>query len=289
MRSLWQTVLVGGAWLVASTALAQAPGVASSGMGQGEAHITTRTGLSLALEPAEGTNTARVQAMGRAVQARMAAVRTCYDHVVAARPTVTGVLRMQVTLAAGTGPVTITVTDDGVHDAEMTTCARDALLQIATADIPRPASVFAILTLANTAAEGAARAAQHAEDGEHVELAHEGGVASATSEAGDVTYVVRGAAGVTDEVVAEAYRVVRSQVAGLRDCRRHAGRRGRSPGGQMTVTLTMTAGAPLVAHVDHSTVAIGRDASQCVEQRLGRAPRVPNQAGTLTVDLTFAP
>jgi hypothetical protein len=289
MNGLLRAVAIGGVWLVAGAALAQGPGVASSGMGQGEAHITTRTGLSLALEPAASTTTARVQAMGRAVSARMSAVRACYDRVVAARPTVTGVLRMQLTLAEGSGPVTVEVTEDGVHDAEMTTCAREALLQIAVADVPRPASVYAVLTLANTAAEGAARAAQHASDGEEVALAHEGGAASATSEPGDVQYVVRGAAGVADEVVAEGYRVVRSQVAGLRDCRRHAARRGRSPGGQMTVTVTMTSGAPLVAHVEHSTVAIGRDASQCVEQRLGRAPRVPHQAGALTVELTFAP
>ncbi len=281
------------ALLSASSGLAQdvdaGDGVAHSGMAQGSAHITTSTGISLSLDPVPGTSTARVQAMGRAVETRMAAVRTCYHAVVARRPTVTGVLRMQITLAAGTGAPAVTVTEDGVHDAELLTCSQAALAAMPTDAIERPASVIAVLTVANSAAEGTAVTAARAAEGEEVSVAHEGARGSATSPAGDVRFVVRGPEGAADELVAEAYRVVASQLPGMRDCRRHATRRGRSPAGVLHVDLTMTAGQPLGAHVRESSVA-APDARACVEQRLTRAPRVPATGpATLDLEITFAP
>ncbi|MFO0685338.1 MAG: hypothetical protein U0234_24980 [Sandaracinus sp.] len=288
MRTL--CLAVSSLWLVLVPAVGLAQeGVASSGMDQGQAHITTHTGITLSLEPVGSTTAARVQAMGRAVQAQMATVRGCYHTVVARRPTVTGVLRMQIALAEGTGGPTITVTDDGVHDEEMLTCARNALSHIATADISRPAAVIAVLTLDNTAAEGTAVSAARAAAGEEVPVAHEGGRGVATSAEGDVRYVVRGAEGVADELVAEAYRVVGSQMAGMRDCRRHSARRGRSPRGVIHFDVTMTAGQPLVAHARDSTVA-APDAGTCIEQRLARAPRTPASGpATVEVEVTFAP
>lgn len=274
-----------------SMALAQGTpdGVAHSGMEQGDAHITTHTGLSLSLDPVPGTSTARVQAMGRAVQAQMTAVRACYHTVVAVRPTVTGVLRMEITLAAGRGGPTITVTEDGVHDAEMLTCAQTALSHIPTADVPRPAAVIAVLTLANSAAAGTAVTSARVAEGESVPVAHEGGRGVATSPAGDVHFVIRGAEGASDELVAEAYRVVASQLPGMRDCRRHATRRGRSAAGVIHVDVTMTAQHPLVTHTRDSSVA-APDAATCVEERLGRAPRVPvTGPATLDLEITFAP
>lgn len=277
---------------VPSLALAQGTGddgVAHSGMAQGDAHITTHTGISLALDPVAGTSTARVHAMGRAVEARMTAVRTCYHTVVAHRPTVTGVLRMQITLAEGHGAPTITVTEDGVHDAEMLTCAQTALSALVTTDIPRPAAVIAVLTLANSAAAGTAVTSARAAEGESVSVTHEGARGVATSPEGDVRFVVRGAEGTSDELVAEAYRVVASQLAGLRDCRRHAGRRARSTAGLVHVDLTMSAGHPLVSHTRDSTVA-APDTGTCIEERIGRAPRVPASGpATLELELTFAP
>lgn len=274
---------------IPSAALAQGDGVAHSGMEQGDAHITTHTGITLSLDPVAGTSTARVQAMGRAVQAQMTAVRTCYHTVVARRPTVTGVLRMEITLAAGTGAPAITVTEDGVHDDEMLTCARAALAHIPTADVPRPAAVIAVLTLANTAAEGTAITAALAAEGESVSVAHEGTRGVATSPTGDVRFVLRGAEGISDDLVAEAYRVISSQMPGLRDCRRHATRRGRSSAGVIHVDVTMTAGHALTTHARESSVA-APDASTCVEERLARAPRVPATGpATLDLEITFAP
>lgn len=275
--------------MLAPVARAQ-PDVAHSGMGQGTASITTETGISLALDSVPGTSAARVQAMGRAVQTRMTTLRGCYHTVVAARPTVTGVIRMQITVAEGSGPATVTVTEDGVHDEQMLTCARTALLALPTDGLARPSSVIAVLTLANSAAEGSAIAAQHASDGDVVDVQHEGDRPTASSEMTDVRFVIRGAPGSSDELLAEGFRVVRSQIAGLLDCRRRASRRRRSPAGTVVLTLTMTAGQPLAVHMDRTTVAAGAETGTCLSERLGRAPRVPAAGpATLELELTFAP
>ncbi len=266
-----------------------ASGASAQHMDQGEARITTETGISLALDSVPGTSAARVQAMGRAVQTRMVAIRGCYHNVVAVRPTVTGVIRMQITVPEGAGPATVTVTEDGVHDAEMLTCARAALLAMPTADVSRPSSVVAVLTLANSAAEGSAIAAQHASEGSEVAVTRVGDRPTATTEMTDVRFVIRGPVGSSDELLAEGYRVVRSQIAGLLDCRRRASRRRRSPAGVVVLTLTMTAGQPLVVHTDRSTV-LAPDTGTCLEERLGRAPRVAAAGpGTFELELTFAP
>jgi hypothetical protein len=266
------------------------PGVGHSGMGQGEASITTETGISLALDSVPGTSAARVQAMGRAVQTRMATIRGCYHAVVAVRPTVTGVIRMEITVPEGTGPATVTVTEDAVHDAELLTCARAALVAMPTRDVVRPSSVIAVLTVGNSAAEGAVIAAQHASEGDAVDVQHEGGRPIASSEMTDVRFVIRGAAGSSDDLLAEGFRVVRSQIAGLLDCRRRASRRRRSPAGTVVLTVNMTTGQPLVVHMDRTTVAAGEETGTCVAERLARAPHVATAGpGTFELELTFAP
>ena len=120
-------------------------------------------------------------------------------------------------------------------------------------------------------------------------MTREGDRPTASSEMTDVRFIIRGPAGSSDELLAEGFRVVRSQIAGLLDCRRRASRRQRSPGGVVVLTLTMTAGQPLTVHTDRSTVA-APDTGTCLEQRLGRAPRVPATGpGTFELELTFAP
>jgi hypothetical protein len=276
--------------LVVLSLLMIAPAASAQRMDQGEARITTETGISLALDSVPGTSAARVQAMGRAVQTRMVALRTCYHNVVAVRPTVTGVIRMQITVPEGRGAATVTVTEDGVHDEELLTCSRTALLAMPTTGLERPSSVIAVLTVANSAAEGSAIAARHADEGDAVTVTQEAGRPTASMEMSDVRFVIRGAAGSADAMVAEGYRVVRSQIAGLLDCRRRASRRRRSPAGTVVLTVTMTSGQPLAVHMDRTTVAAAAETETCLTERLGRAPHVATAGpATLELELTFAP
>ncbi len=282
-----------GLLLVSSVGVAQAQGhggVAGSGMTDGAASVTTRTDVALSLESAPGTGAARIAAWGTAMGGRMAAIRTCYEEVVAGRPTVEGTLRMLMTLPEGRGGVRVEVSEDGVNDAELVRCVRRVLDGVPTDDLHRPSGAFAVLRFSNTASRAHEATAVAAAEADTVSISREGGTPSATGEAreGLVRWTVRGAADTSDEVIAEAYRLARSQIAGLLDCRRRASRRGRDPSGTLTFTLRMRAGRAADATAGEVTVS-DPTAARCVTQRLERAPHRPAASGTATLEITFTP
>lgn len=265
-------------------------GVAGSGMEDGSGAITTRADVELSLESAPGTGSARIAAWGRAMGGRVTAIRTCYEEVVASRPTVEGTIRMLVSLPEGTGGVTIEVSDDGVHDAPLLRCVRRALEGTPTADLHRPSGAFAVMRFFNTASSSAAASAVAAAEADTVSITREGGIPSASGEAreGLVRWTIRGEADTTDAAITEAFRTTRSQIAGLLDCRRRAGRRGMDPSGLITFSLRLRAGRAVTPTVRSSTVA-DATAGRCVTQRLGRAPHEPTESGTVTLEVTFLP
>lgn len=279
-----------GLWLLAAPAAAQgAGGVAGSGMSDGGAHITTRADVSLSLESAPGTGAARVQAWGVAMGPTMTAIRRCYDEVVAERPTVQGSMRILVSLPAS-GDITLEVSEDTTSDAALLRCVRRALSATTTTDLHRPSGVFAVLQFTNTAASSAAASAVAAAEADVVDVSHEGGVPSASGEAreGLVRWTVRGEADTSDALVADGFRLMRSGIAGLLDCRRRASRRGMDPSGTMVVALRLRAGRAATPTVRSSTVA-DTTAGRCVSQRLGRAPHEPAESGSVEVEITFVP
>lgn len=270
-------------------ATAQDDGVAGSGMHDGSGSITHRAAVELSMESLPGTSAARIAELGRAVGTRMAAIRACYDAVAAARPTVEGSMRVTVELAEGRGGPSVEVTDDGAHDAELVTCVRTAIAALPTSDVTRPAGGVVLLSFRNTAAVGAAGAAAHAAAGDDVVVSRASGVPEATGTAreGALRWTVRGAAAASDDLVAEAYRVVASAIPGMLDCRRRASRRGRSPVGDIALTVTLTAGAAAAVDVGTSTVA-DTAAGACVEEKIERAPRAATLGpGTVEVTVSF--
>jgi hypothetical protein len=265
-------------------------GVAGSGMTDGAASVTTRTNVDLSLESAPGTGAARVAAWGTAMGGRMPAIRTCYEEVVASRPTVEGTLRMLMTLTEGRGGVHIEVSEDGVNDAPLVRCVRGVLDDVPTADLHRPSGAFAVMRFSNTASRAHEATAVAAAEADTVPITREGGVPSATGEAreGLMRWTVRGAADTSDEAISEAYRIARSQIAGLLDCRRRASRRERDPSGTLTFAVRMRAGRAADVTARESTVS-DPTAARCVTQRLERAPHRPAAAGSVTLEITFTP
>lgn len=266
----------------------QDDGVAGSGMHDGSGSITHHAAVELSMESSPGTSAARIAELGRAVATRMTAIRACYDAVAAARPTVEGSMRVTVELAEGRGAASVEVTEDGAHDAELLTCVRTAIRGLPAADVTRPAGGVVLLTFRNTAAVGAAGAAAHAAAGDDVAVSRASGVPEATGTAreGALRWTVRGAAAVSDDLVAEAYRVVASAIPGMLDCRRRASRRGRSPVGDIAITVTLAVGAAAAVEVGTSTVA-DTNAGACVEEKIERAPRTTT-VGPGTVDVTVS-
>lgn len=268
---------------------AQDDGVAGSGMHDGSGAITHHAAVELSMESLPGTGAARIAELGRAIAARMTAIRACYDGVAAARPTVEGAMRVTVQLAEGRGAPSVTVTEDGPNDAELTACIRTALTAMSPDGVTRPAGGVVLLTFRNTAAAGVAGAAAHAAGGGDVAVSRASGRPEATGEAreGALRMTVRGEAELADDLVREAYRVVASAIPGMLDCRRRASRRGRSPAGDITLSLALSAGAAAAVELGASTVADSA-AGACVEEKLERAPHVSTLGpATVEVVVTF--
>jgi hypothetical protein len=253
-------------------------------MGQGQAHITTRADVRLSLESVPGTSAARLAALGRAASGGMGAVRACYDTVVAARPTVTGRLRLSLALGA-TGAPAVEVVEDGPGDAELTRCVRDALRGLPYGDVERPAAAVLVFELANTAARGVAESSARADEAGRVEVAVEEGRPVARDGAPGLRFVVRGEPGADGELAAEAIRVVRSQIPAMLDCRRRAGRRGMDPSGVVELRMRMRPGTAPELESVRSTVRDAR-APECLEGALERAQRLPT-SGPASLEVTI--
>lgn len=266
--------------------LLAAPAAAQE-MGQGHAHITTRSDVRMSLESVPGTSATRLQLLGRAVGAGMTAIRECYGSVIEQRPAVTGTLRMRVALGERGAPE-VAVVEDGPSDRELVQCVSRVISRQPMADVSRPAAAIVVLLFENTAAAGAAETARRVEEASDVEVSREGGRPHVTGQASGVDFVVRGAADADDEHVAEAFRVLRSQIAGMLDCRRRASRRGMDPTGQIDLRMAMRQGRAPEMTVVRSTVRDER-APICLERALERPQRRPTSGpAQLDVEIRFS-
>lgn len=267
--------------------LALAAPAAAQQMGQGHAHITTRSDVRMSLDSVPGTSATRLQMLGRAVGAGMGAIRECYGTVVEQRPAVTGTLRMRVEVGARGAP-TVEVVEDGPADRELVQCVSRVITRQPMTDVSRPSAAIVVLLFENTAAAGAVETARRVEEASDVSVARTDGRPSASGEAPGVRFVVRGAADTQDEHVAEAFRVVRSQIAGMLDCRRRASRRGMDPTGQIDLRMSMRQGRAPEMTVGRTTVRDER-APICLERALERPQRRPTSGpAQLDVEIVFS-
>jgi hypothetical protein len=273
-------------WLGAVGVASAQEGVAGSGMAQGQASVTTRSDVTISLESLPGTSGARIAVLGRGVTQSMPELRRCYGDAVAQRPATHGRLRLRLDVPA-TGATTSSVVEDAVGDAPLLGCIQRVLATLTLEPSLRPASAVVVMEFDNTAARGGAEVAARQAEADAVTVTRGGGRPEARGEGNAVRFVVRGAADASDEVVADALRVVRSQVPGLLDCRRRASRRGRDPEGDLVLTLAIRPGAAPVATAGRSTVA-DPEAPRCVATALGRAHRRPSEGpATLEVEIHF--
>lgn len=290
MRHMWgNTILpmmaLGCLLAGTSSAFAQGQGgVASSGMGQGEANITTRSDVRMGVESGPGTAGRRLQAMVDAITAKLGGVRECYGQVTAERPTVTGEMHFHVTLPRS-GRARLALTEDTASDRPLLRCVESALNGADFRSAMRPAEVFVDLAFGNTAARGVAEVNRRRaiEDNVRVTRNAEGRfVARGGTPGTEIRFQVL-AEGSSD-VAAAAQRAVRAIIPGLLDCRRRAGRR-LSPAGMIALDLTVPARGRVRTRPVSSTVADSR-ASQCVARAL-RPASFGGQAGAVRLEVTF--
>ena len=279
--------------LSASPALAQDDGpggVASSGMGQGQARITARSDVRLSMESMPGTSGSRVSALGSRVGARMTQLRTCYDEVVAERPTVRGALRLRLLLEERGAP-NVEVDRDTANDAPLTRCVTRELGRVDVSGLVRPTHAIVNLEMANSAARGAETAAVRAQQAQQVTLTRDADgnpTASGGTPDGHVRFTAIGSGAESGEAVAAAYRATMSALPGLMDCRRRSGRRNQSPEGDVHVQMSIYEGRPPTSRVLRCTVASDR-ARACVSRTLRRIERRADSGrGAVRVNIHFA-
>ncbi len=275
---------------VAAPAAAQG-GVAGSGMGQGEARITSRSDVRLSMESMPGTSGAAVTLLGQRVGARMPQVRGCYEQRVEEDPTVTGTLRLRWQLEARGAP-RVEVDRDAVNDAAVLRCITRVLAGVDTAQMTRPTRAIVQLVLGNTAARGAEQAAERAQEAQQVTLSADADgnpTSTGGTPDGRVRFTVTGRGRDSAQTVAAAHRALLTSLPGLMDCRRRAGRRGRSPGGDLSATMQVRTGQPPTGRVTRSTVPNERTRG-CVDQVMSRIEHRPTEGrGTVSVEIHFEP
>lgn len=278
---------------LASPAAAQG-GVANSGMEQGEARITSRSDVRLSMESLPGTSGAAVTALGQRVGAKMAQIRRCYEQRVEEDPTVVGTLRLRFLLEARGRP-RVEIDRDDVDDAPLLRCITRELERIDVAQLTRPTRAIVALELANTAARGVEASAARAREARQVAWTIEDGkpTSSGGTPDGRVRFRVVGQHREQAAAVVAAHRALLGVLPGLMDCRRRSGRRGRAPGGDVSITMQIRQGRAPTGRVTRSTVRDERRrgfTQSCLNQVLsGIEGPAAEGSGQVRVELHFEP
>lgn len=265
-------------------------GVARSGMGQGEASISTRSDVRLGIESGAGTSGQRLQDMVRAVSSKLGEIRQCYGRITAEDPTVVGEIDIDVSLPRR-GRVHLETKRDTVDNRTLLRCVTRAIRRASFAGVGRPANVKVKLGFGNTAAAGAEEVARRREEGAEVtvtrdaegNLQAEGGVPS-----GEVRFRLTAPASTGAEALAAMQRAVRSEIAGMLDCRRRAGRRGMDPSGEIELRLAVPRRGRARTRTASSSVEDSR-APRCVSRVIARTHFSSEAAGRARLTLRFAP
>ena len=290
LRNMRTTILVA---LLLCPAMASAQGsggVANSGMGQGEARISSRSDIRLSMESMRGTSGSRVSALGTRIGARMRQIRTCYTDEVSEHPTVTGTMRLRVLLDSDDAP-TIEIDSDTTNSQNLQRCISGALAAIEHSDLRRPTHAIVQLIMGNSAASGAERAATRATQARQVgvEVDADGNVSSTGGTPdGHVRFTVTGTGRESAGAVVAAHRAMLTALPALLDCRRRSGRRGHSSEGEVRATLSVRDGRPPASRVTRCTVRSPR-ARGCVSRALrGIEQRSAGGTGRIAVSISFS-
>jgi hypothetical protein len=237
-------------------------------MGQGEANINVRADIKLSIQGTRATPADRVQLLTDAVSGQMAGMRTCYYDLVAKHPTTVGSLAIRITLDPGKDP-DFELKESGGTEPALTKCVRKSLEKAPLRKIPRPAAAIVTLQFDNSRAKGQEAMEQRAAVADKVVVAEREGGYEANWASGDgkVAFNVRSAK--SSAAVEAALRTLRDSYAGFADCRRRSQKDGKSPKGELAVSVQLQHGGKAAAKVESSTVAHER-AVPCVERVMKR-------------------
>jgi hypothetical protein len=246
---------------------AQAEGVASSGMEQGQAAINIRSDIRLGIKGTRATTTDRLEQLTEVVTDQMPALRKCYSDLIAKHPTTVGSIAIRLTLDAGKPPG-LELKETGGTEPDLTSCVKRVFEKAPYGKVGRPAAAIATLEFVNTRAAGQEKMQQRMQVSDKVDTRERAGGGFegnwATND-GKVAFLV--ASEKSREAVEAALRTLRDGFAGFADCRRRSEKNGLSPAGVLEVDLQLQRGGKGAAKIKSSTVAHER-AVPCVERVL---------------------
>jgi len=273
-----------------ATAQPRNQGVGGSGMGQGEASVTSRADVTMSVESGPATSSEKLGQIAGNLSGALNDIRQCYTRIAGRRPIAEGAMRVRISLPAGSRAADVEITLDRVTDRELSQCVTRIVRAPSFRDVQRPASAFLALEFSNTATAGTRVVAARQEDiAQGAVTVGPDGVARATGRtpSGEVQFTITGAAGTTREALVSVGRALNARLGSLLDCRRHAGRRGANPAGQIAAAWRI-AGGRRTTTPGASTVA-DPNAARCVATLLTRGvlPDLP-RAGVFQVSITFA-
>lgn len=282
------------AWTTAAQAQtrpASGEGVANSGLEQGEAMVSVRSDVRLAIKGIRATLSDRLAGMTGAVSGRMPAIRECYSKVVATRPATVGGIRAVIVLAPDSGAPSIEMSQIDGADGELSTCVGKVLRQLDLRAVERPAAVEITLTFGNSRAQGQAQSEQHqAAFVANVERKPDGIVVGHwRTDGGEIEFSLEVREPDGEDLASALVGAVRAAFSGFVDCRRRAARHGMSSAGEIVVDLRVGRDGKVAGHTVRATVEDQKRTPGCVEKAASRLELEPQRrAARAVLNVHFA-
>jgi hypothetical protein len=245
-------------------------GVSQSRMEQGEAVVSVRSDISVAIKGTGGTTKQNVAALGDAVRAQIASLKACYVKVVAKTPFVVGSLQLVIDFSEKEKHPKFEFPGQQEIAPPLEACIRKTLGTMTLGTNNRPAVAVVTLDFSNTRAQGqeileTKRKQSEAQDIINVKTNDAGQLESdwaATD--GNIAFVVTSQTSVSKEIVAGILRVLRENVGRFLDCRRRCSKGEISPAGEAKIELRLERSGESSMHIDSITISHQR-APNCIE------------------------
>ena len=132
----------------------QSQGVGGSGMGQGEASVTSRADVTMSVESGPATSSEKLAQIAGNLSGALNDIRQCYTRIAGRRPIAEGAMRVRVALPAGSRAADIDITLDRVTDQELSQCVTRIVRAPSFRNVQRPATALLSLEFSNTATTG---------------------------------------------------------------------------------------------------------------------------------------
>jgi hypothetical protein len=272
----------------ASAGFALAHVTSAQEMDDGEARVRSRSDVEMRVDSGPATNSQRLARLAGLLGPALSTVKQCYAEALEERPTVEGTLKVEVGVPER-GPARIKVTSDEVGDKPVVRCATRALERVDYRNAPRPANALVLFTFTHTAAAGVHATRERTARTATVTRNADGLPQARFATPGkEVRFTVTGQKSDSDERVSAARAGLRAAVPGLLDCRRKAGKRDRSPEGEVEVTFLVSGTGQARAQAVRSTVE-NPIARTCVVRAVGQAKFDRSTAGRWSAVVQFAP